>query len=51
MKTPVAIFEFALGRQTMSAFIRRLAFHYSIYRRYPLAPMAALKNAWRIARL
>jgi hypothetical protein len=34
----------------MSAFVRRLSLHYGIYRRYPLRPFKALKNAWRIAR-
>lgn len=34
----------------MIAFIRRFALHYGIYRRYPLARIPALKNAWRIAR-
>jgi hypothetical protein len=33
----------------MVAFIRR-PMHYDIYRRYPLARLPALKNAWRIAR-
>ena len=31
-------------------FYRRLLLHYGIYRRYPLGPLPALKNAWRIAR-
>jgi hypothetical protein len=35
---------------TMMTFLRRLAMHYGIYRRYPLAPLPALKNAWRISR-
>ncbi len=34
----------------MIAFIRRLSFHYEIYRSYPLSRLPALKNAWRIAR-
>jgi hypothetical protein len=34
----------------MLAFMRRLHFHYGIYRRYPLRPVPALRNAWRIAR-
>jgi len=34
----------------MIAFIRRLSFHYEIYRGYPLSRFPALKNAWRIAR-
>jgi len=34
----------------MLDFFRRLYLHYGIYRRYPLAPLPALKNAWRIAR-
>ena len=34
----------------MPAFVRRLLFHYAIYRRYPLRPYPALRNAWRIAR-
>jgi hypothetical protein len=35
----------------MITFLRRLFMHYGIYRRYPLAPLSALKNAWRIARV
>lgn len=31
-------------------FVNRLWLHYSVYRSYPLGPMAALRNAWRIAR-
>jgi hypothetical protein len=34
----------------MRAFIRRLIMHYGIYRRYPLARLPALRNAWRNAR-
>jgi hypothetical protein len=34
----------------MVAFLRRFSLHYGIYRRYPLTPFSALKNAWRIAR-
>jgi hypothetical protein len=34
----------------MITFFRRLLMHYGIYRRYPLPPLPALKNAWRIAR-
>jgi hypothetical protein len=34
----------------MLPFVRRLLFHYGIYRRYPLRPVPALRNAWRIAR-
>jgi hypothetical protein len=34
----------------MIAFVRRLAIHYGIYRRYPLPRISALKSAWRIAR-
>jgi hypothetical protein len=34
----------------MVAFIGRLLIHHGIYRRYPLARVPALKNAWRIAR-
>jgi hypothetical protein len=34
----------------MLEFYRRLLLHYGIYRRYPLGPLPALKNAWRIAR-
>jgi hypothetical protein len=30
-------------------FLQRLLLHYGIYRRYPLKPWPALKNAWRIA--
>jgi hypothetical protein len=32
------------------SFVDRLYFHYDVYRRYPLSPWAALKNAWRMAR-
>jgi len=34
----------------MFSFARRLLMHYDIYRRYPLRPLPALKNAWRISR-
>jgi hypothetical protein len=34
----------------MVTFVRRFALHYDIYRRYPLARLPALKNAWRISR-
>jgi hypothetical protein len=34
----------------MLQFLRRFLLHYGIYRRYPLGPLPALKNAWRIAR-
>ena len=34
----------------MIVFLRRLMFHYGVYRGYPLAPWPALKNAWRIVR-
>jgi len=34
----------------MLEFYRRFFLHYAIYRRYPLGPLPALKNAWRIAR-
>jgi hypothetical protein len=34
----------------MFEFLRRLMLHYGIYRRYPLAPLPAFRNAWRIAR-
>jgi hypothetical protein len=30
-------------------FLERLLLHYGIYRRYPLRPWPAFKNAWRIA--
>jgi len=30
-------------------FLQRLLLHYGIYRRYPLKPWPAFKNAWRIA--
>ena len=30
-------------------FLQRLLLHYGIYRRYPLRPWPAFKNAWRIA--
>ena len=30
-------------------FLNRLLLHYGIYRRYPLRPWPALKNAWRVA--
>jgi hypothetical protein len=29
-------------------FLERLLLHYAIYRRYPLKPWPALKNAWRM---
>jgi hypothetical protein len=29
--------------------LQRLLLHYGIYRRYPLRPWPAFKNAWRIA--
>ena len=32
------------------AFIQRFVMHYSIYRRYPLAHLPAIKSAWRISR-
>jgi hypothetical protein len=32
------------------AFIQRFFMHYSIYRRYPLTPLPAIKSAWRISR-
>jgi hypothetical protein len=35
----------------MITFLRRFFMHYGIYRRYPLDPVSALKNAWRIARV
>jgi hypothetical protein len=35
----------------MIAFIRRLLIHYGIYRRYPLSPLPAMRNAWRISRV
>jgi hypothetical protein len=35
----------------MRAFFRRFLMHYGIYRRYPLRPLPALRNAWRIARV
>ena len=38
-----------VGR-AMIAFFRRLLIHYGIYRRYPLARVPSLRNAWRIAR-
>jgi hypothetical protein len=47
---PVTEFEHAAGQTTMIAFLRRLSMHYGIYRRYPLARLSALRNAWRIAR-
>lgn len=37
-------------RVIMNAFVRRFVMHYGIYRRYPLARVDALRNAWRIAR-
>ncbi len=37
--------------KAMIAFLRRLLMHYGIYRRYPLARLSALRNAWRIARI
>jgi len=30
-------------------FLDRLLLHYGIYRRYPLRPWPAFKNAWRIS--
>jgi len=30
-------------------FLNRLLLHYGIYRRYPLRPWPALKNAWRVS--
>jgi hypothetical protein len=38
------------GPFMMVAFVRRFALHYDIYRRYPLARLPSIKNAWRIAR-
>jgi hypothetical protein len=35
----------------MRAFLRRFLMYYGIYRRYPLGSLAALRNAWRIARV
>jgi hypothetical protein len=35
---------------SMRGFIRRFLMHYSIYRRYPLPRLSAMRNAWRIAR-
>jgi hypothetical protein len=35
----------------MILFLRRLFFHYGVYRNYPLPPLAAFKNAWRIVRI
>jgi hypothetical protein len=35
----------------MYSFLRRLFMHYAIYRRYPLPPVPAMKNAWRISRV
>jgi len=32
------------------AFLKRVWLHYSIYRGYPLEPLPAAKNAWRVAR-
>jgi hypothetical protein len=34
----------------MVAFLPRFSLHYAIYRRYPLRPFKALKDASRIAR-
>jgi hypothetical protein len=39
-----------MDEPVMMNFFRRLAMHYGIYRRYPLAPLPAMRNAWRIAR-
>jgi hypothetical protein len=33
----------------MNAFLKRFLMHYGIYRRYPLARLPALRNAWRTA--
>src|SRR5205814_306538 len=35
--------------RTQVLFLQRLLLHYGIYRRYPLRPWPAFKNAWRIA--
>lgn len=45
-----SVSNFGIGGPAMVAFWRRLLFHYEIYRRYPLPPISALKNAWRMAR-
>ena len=37
-------------RPEMRSFVRRFMMHYGIYRRYPLARLPALRNAWRTAR-
>ena len=33
----------------MRSFFKRFLMHYGIYRRYPLARLPALRNAWRTA--
>lgn len=42
-----------LGLETLGdtdvQFLDRLLLHYGIYRRYPLRPWPAFKNAWRIS--
>jgi len=40
----------AAPEATMIGFLRRLFLHYAIYRRYPLRPLPALTNAWKMAR-
>jgi hypothetical protein len=35
---------------SMRAFFRRFFMQYGIYRRYPLPPLSAMRNAWRNAR-
>ena len=37
-------------RTAMRSFVRRFMMHYGIYRRYPLARLPAIRNAWRTAR-
>jgi hypothetical protein len=36
--------------KSMMTFFQRLVMHYGIYRRYPLAPLPAIRSAWRISR-
>jgi hypothetical protein len=40
----------AAPEATMIGFLHRLLLHYAIYRRYPLRPLPALANAWKMAR-
>ena len=50
VKTRAFIWSTPPREMSMLNFLRRLIFHYGIYRRYPLRPLPALRNAWRNAR-